>query len=245
MAPTAPPPKTAMKSSLTLTLFLLILMALGGVAGAVMGGALGRDALKGVTQPDFGLSSRSGPRNAKDQEPAPGQPVAFLTEPEILKNVKTRMADKKGSKPTPVTPTPAPIASSDSTPNPTQSKPPAQAGFPVVSQDQGVLIEVTSARSEGNSVILDVNLRNQGTKPVRFLYSFLNVTDSRGKAVVATTEGLPGELQPLSESFSGTISIPKALLDGVTSLSLSLTDYPDQKIQLKLANIPLIQAPAQ
>jgi hypothetical protein len=230
-----------MKSSLTLTLLLLILMAIGGAAGAVMGGALGRDALKGVTQPDFGLSSRSGPRNAKQQEPAPGQPVAFLTEDAILKNVKTRMADRKGSKPVPVEPIPSPSAS----PADPQTKPSLQAGFPVVSQDQGVLMEVSSAQTEGNSVILDVSLRNQGTKPVRFLYSFLNVTDNRGKAVVATTEGLPGELQPLSESFSGTIAIPQALLDDVSSLSLSLTDYPDQKIQLKLTNIPLVKTPAQ
>lgn len=231
-----------MNSSLLLTLFLLILMAIGGAVGAMGGGALGRDALKGVTQPDFGLSSRSGAQNPKQQEPAPGQPVAFLTEAEIVKNVKSRMADKKGSKPIPIEPIPSPTSSND---EPPKAKPSLQSGFPVVSQDQGVLMEVTSARNEGSSVILEVSLRNQGTKPVRFLYSFLNVTDSRGKAVVATTEGLPGELQPLSESFSGTIAIPQALLDGVTGLSLSLTDYPDQKIQLKLTNIPLLQAPAQ
>jgi hypothetical protein len=82
-------------------------------------------------------------------------------------------------------------------------------------------------------------MKNDGSNPVRFLYSFLNVTDDQGRALSAITEGLPGELPANSQEFTGTVSIPTALLEDAKKLSLTLTDYPDQKLQLKMAEIPV------
>jgi hypothetical protein len=67
----------------------------------------------------------------------------------------------------------------------------------------------------------------------------LNVTDDQGRALSAITEGLPGELPPTGEAFSGTVSIPTALLEDAKKLSMTLTDYPDQKLQLKMSEIPV------
>jgi len=55
----------------------------------------------------------------------------------------------------------------------------------------------------------------------------------------AITDGLPGELPANGEAYNGTIRIPTALLSEAKTISLSLTDYPDQKLQLKLDNLPV------
>ena len=57
----------------------------------------------------------------------------------------------------------------------------------------------------------------------------------------AITEGLPGELPADGQEFSGTVSIPTALLEDSKKLSLTLTDYPDQKLQLKMSEIPVVR----
>lgn len=223
---------------------MLFLMAVAGVIGMTLGSTLGREALNGVTQPDFGLSSRTTVEGRDGDEPAPGQDVAFLSESEVLEQVKQRFANR-GSSPQTVAPEAA-IAAQSPAQNPVQSnaedslQPTNQVGFPIVSKDGGVLMEVTGAQPDGGSFVLNVNLRNEGTKSVRFLYSFLDVSDDQARTLSATAEGLPGELQPLSETFSGNIRIPAALVEGVEALTVSLTDYPDQKIQLKLSGIPVL-----
>ncbi len=111
--------------------------------------------------------------------------------------------------------------------------------LPLKSEDRGVTLEVRSASQQGGSLLLNVSLKNDGTNPVRFLYSFLNVTDDQGRAMSAITDGLPGELPPNGKEFSGTVSIPTALLEDAKKLSLTLTDYPDQKLQLKMSEIPV------
>jgi hypothetical protein len=104
-----------------------------------------------------------------------------------------------------------------------------------------VTLEVRSASQQGGSLLLNVSLKNDGANAVRFLYSFLNVTDDQGRALSAITEGLPGELPPNGQEFSGTVSIPTALLENAKRLSLTLTDYPDQKLQLKMSEIPVVR----
>jgi len=111
--------------------------------------------------------------------------------------------------------------------------------FPSKSQDRGVTLEVESVEEKGGSLLLAVKLQNEGGRPVRFLYSFLDVTDDRGRGMSAVTEGLPGEVPANGQTFSGTVSIPKALLEESKQLSLSLTDYPEQKLELKVSGIPV------
>lgn len=235
-ASSAPAQTVRLRASLLYTLSMLFLMIVAGIVGMTLGNSLGRDALKGVTQPDFGLSSRTTTREDED-EPAPGQEVAFLSEAEILTQVKERLANKGAAPAKPVVPVEAAAAIEEDA----EGDRPAQVGFPIVSKDGGVLMEVVGVQPDGGSLVLEVNLRNEGTKPVRFLYSFLDVTDDQNRPLSATAEGLPGELQPLSDTFSGRIRIPKALVDGVDSLVVSLTDYPEQKIQLKLSGIPVLK----
>ena len=86
---------------------------------------------------------------------------------------------------------------------------------------------------------MKVNFKNEGDKTVRFLSSFLDVTDDRGRALSANTEGLPWELPPNGKIFSGTVSISSALLDDVKKISMTLTDYPEQKLRLQMSDIPV------
>jgi len=236
-AKSAPAQTVRLRASLLYTLSMLFLMIVAGVIGMTLGNSLGRDALKGVTQPDFGLSSRTTTRGEDNEdEPAPGQEVAFLSEAEVLTQVKERLSSQGSAPAKPVVPAEAAAAIEADA----EGDRPSQVGFPIVSKDGGVLMEVVGVQPDQGSLVLDVNLRNEGTKPVRFLYSFLDVTDNQNRPLSATAEGLPGELQPLSDTFSGRIRIPKALIEGVDSLAVSLTDYPEQKIQLKLEGIPVL-----
>ncbi len=96
-----------------------------------------------------------------------------------------------------------------------------------------------SARYSGGDLLLRVKMQNKGADSVRFLYSFLDVTDDKGRTLSASTEGLPAELPANGPTFSGTVSIPTALLDDVNKVSLALTDYPAQQLKLEVSNIPV------
>ncbi len=231
-------------STVALTLILLAMMLGAGFVSAMWGFTLGHEALKGVTQPDI----RPTKKLAETQQVSLGKEgVKILREEDILVNVndyvkgkgKDAKADNEEKKETPAPtrpeqkPTPEPSATQASlTTN-------ANLKLPVKSQDRGVTLEVSSMSQQGGSLLLNVSLKNSGTNPVRFLYSFLNVTDDQGRALSAITEGLPGELPANGEAFSGTVSIPTALLEDAKKLSLTLTDYPDQKLQLKMSDIPV------
>jgi hypothetical protein len=226
-----------LNANVALTLVLLTLMFGAGLVSAAWGFALGRQALKGITQPDVRPTSKLVGRDKN--KPLRREEVMILKEEEILKRVKGRIegntkddapANKDRNKGL------GDEASTDS-----ETKTAAQPGLPVVGQDQDVTLEVNTVQAQGGSLLLNVKMQNQGKQKVRFLYSFLDVTDQRGRALSATAEGLPEELPPASGPFSGTVSIPMSLLDGADKLSLTLTDYPDQKLQLKLSSIPIPQ----
>lgn len=77
-----------LNSTVVLTLILLFLMISAGIASATWGYRLGREALKGITQPDA--------RPVNNLTDAQGKPVrrdsvTFLKEENILKDVKARM----------------------------------------------------------------------------------------------------------------------------------------------------------
>jgi len=236
-------------STVALTLILLAMMLGAGFVSAMWGFTLGHEALKGVTQPDV----RPTKKLADNKQATPGKEgVAILREEDILVNVneyinnkgkesKTDKSDKKdaqtnNSSQSQATPKPSPQASSTPV---SFTNTNSDIKLPVKSQDRGVTLEVRSANQQGGSLLLNVSLKNNGANAVRFLYSFLNVTDDQGRALSAITEGLPGELPPNGEEFSGTVSIPTALLEDAKKLSLTLTDYPDQKLQLKMSEIPV------
>jgi hypothetical protein len=227
-------------STVILTLVLLILMLGAGSISGFLGFSFGSSALKGVTTPDGRPTSKFA--STKSNSSQSGE-VTLLKEEEILKTVKARIEGK------------AKVAKSDKldeddeeinnrkqkqkekTEVVVEEKP--QAGFPVTAESEGVTLAVQSARYSGGDLLLKVKMQNKGTDSVRFLYSFLDVTDDKGRTLSASTEGLPAELPASGPAFSGTVSIPTALLDDVKKVSLSLTDYPDQKLKLEVSNIPV------
>ncbi|MTJ50643.1 hypothetical protein [Dolichospermum sp. UHCC 0259] len=224
-------------TTVLLTLILLTLMLGAGSASGFLGFTLGSMALKGVTTPDGRPVTKLNSNKANNSQ---DESVAFLKEEDILKTVKSRINDKKkGNKPdkseeeeeikvTKPQPNETPVVEETS-----------QPGFPVTAESEGVTMSVKSIRYSGGDLLLRVNMQNKGADSVRFLYSFLDISDDKGRTLSAITEGLPAELPAKGAEFKGTISIPTALLDDVKQISLSLTDYPAQKLKLQLSDIPV------
>ncbi|HBB33878.1 MAG TPA: hypothetical protein DDZ80_05545 [Cyanobacteria bacterium UBA8803] len=241
-------------STVALTLILLAMMLGAGFVSAMWGFTVGHEALKGVTQPDV----RPTKKLVNNQQASSGnEGVAILREADILAEVQSYInskgndsktdnnnskADNNDEQATDTNQSETEEKPSETEPSTTEASlttTSSNLNLPVKSQDQGVTLEVTSTNLQGGSLLLNVSLKNEGANGVRFLYSFLNVTDDKGRALSAITEGLPGELPANGEKFSGTVSIPTALLDDAKALSLTLTDYPDQKLKLKMSEIPV------
>ena len=226
----------AVNSTVVLTLILLTLMFGAGVTSSVWGFTIGREALKGTTQPDIRPSNNAG--SGKQGTQATQDQVSILKEKDILTTVKARVEGRDPDKTTARANTKADKASS----KPATKKsvaPNASAKCPLNSRDGGITLEVSASSQRSNSMLLDVSMKNEGSQPVRFLYSFLNVTDDRGRALSASAEDLPAELPPNGQVFYGTVSIPTALLENAKEVSLTLTDYPGQKLQLQISGIPV------
>lgn len=231
---------SAMKlnSTVALTLVLLILMLGAGYVSALWGLAVGHEALNGVTQPDARPTNKIKIRKKKSQQ---REAVVMLKEQDILTNVKARI-EGKGKNAKPEKPQPQNQLSSKQISSQTMQVANveiSQPGFPMINKNQGVTLEVLSARFSGGALKLKMNFKNEGDKTVRFLASFLDVTDDQGRALSANTEDLPWELPPNGKIFSGTVSISTALLDDVKKLSMTLTDYPEQQLRLQMLDIPV------
>ncbi|NES66399.1 MAG: hypothetical protein F6K24_14625 [Okeania sp. SIO2D1] len=221
-----------MNSSIVLTLSLLTLMFGAGLSSASWGFRLGREALKGITQPDTRPTNNlAGARDNSSRQ----EGLVFLEEEKVIASVKNII--RNGG-----------VVEDKTTKKDSQKKQAkvqsaeenqSQQSFPIVSSDAGVALEVNDVRRWGNSLVLDVNLKNDGDRSVRFLYSFLNLTDDQGRSLSASTEDLPGELPPNGRRYYGIITIPIALLDNAKEISLELTDYPDQKLDLKMSKIKI------
>lgn len=225
-----------LNSTVALTLVLLILMLGAGYGSAILGFTVGLEALKGVNQPDARPTNKIKLRKQKSGQQGA---VVMLKEEDILTNVRARI-EGKGKKVKPEKPS---LENQNSTNQTSSQKQMAteisQPGFPMINKKQGVTLEVLSARFSGGALQMKVNFKNEGDKSVRFLSSFLDVTDERGRALSANTEGLPWELPPNGKIFSGTVSISTALLDDVKKLSMTLTDYPEQRLRLEMLDIPV------
>jgi hypothetical protein len=207
-------------STIGLTLLLLTSMLAAGIFSALAGMSVGREALKGITQPDTrptnNLANRKG-------EVARNNQLVMLQEDKILAAVKARMGGKATS----------PVQKVAAAPSPTASK------FPIQAASEGVVLEVKSVQTQGDALVLSVSLKNETQEPVKFLYSFLEVKDDQGQVLSANTEGLPSELPADESPYAGTVRIPVTAVNRAKTLSLALSDYPDQQVQLKLSNIPV------
>ncbi|MER3492356.1 MAG: hypothetical protein C4323_08450 [Mastigocladus sp. ERB_26_2] len=229
-----------LNSTVVLTLTLLALMLGAGSLSAFLGFDIGSKALKGVTSPDSRPTTKFA--SAKTGNSQHGG-LVLLKEEEILKTVKARI---EGKSKTPKseqeeeeeTETVSNKQKPEEKPQEEVEEKP-QPGFPVSAESDGVNLSVQSARYSGGALQLRVKMQNKGKNSVRFLYSFLDVSDDKGRTLSASTDGLPSELPNNSPAYTGTISIPTALLDDVKSISLSLTDYPAQQLKLEVSDIPV------
>jgi hypothetical protein len=226
-------------STVALTLILLSLMVAAGVTSAAGGYNLGREALKGIRQPDVR------PNAVGDTEGAPRrEEVILLKEADIIETIETRIKGKSKKyseipNAVQVVPPALPVSTTQQpTPSPDT---PNQAGLPITNSIQGVTLTVRSVRKDADALVLDVNLQNTGAQSIKFLYSFMEITDDQGRSYSGNTQGLPLELLPNGQTFPGTISIPIALLSDSNNLTLTLADYPQQKVKLQLSGIPVMK----
>ena len=227
-------------STVLLTLILLSMMLGAGSVSAFWGFTIGSSALKGVSAPDGRPSNKfSGGKTGYPQDGG----VNFLKEEEILKIVKARVQGKtKATRAKKLDLDEEDIESSkeaDKKKNKKVTEEKPQEGFPITSESEGVTLSVESSRYSGGDFILQVKMQNKGDESVRFLYSFLDITDDKGRTLSASTQGLPPELSANGPTHSGSINIPTPLLDDVKNISLALTDYPAQKLRLEVSNIPV------
>lgn len=226
-------------STVVLTLILLTLMLGAGSVSAFLGFSMGSSALKGVSSPDGRPTSKFASNRNNNAE---SDRVNLLKEEDIIKAVKARIKDNKTDNKAQKREEEEEITAKKSEAAQKReevAEEKLEPGFPVVAESEGVTMSVQSVRYSGGDLILRVKMQNQANDTVRFLYSFLDVTDDKGRTLSAITEGLPAELPGKGPTFTGTISIPTALLDDVSSVSLALTDYPAQKLKLQVSDIPV------
>jgi hypothetical protein len=220
-----------LNATATFTFALLFLMLGAGLASSMAGFSVGREALKGITQPDSRPNKgKAKTANSTDQKDG----IVLMKEEDIIKSMKERIAStaKSGSA--------EKIDEKDTKKSATPPDEPAVVTkLPIVNSAQGVNMEVLSSRKEGEARMLDVTIKNTTAQTVQFRYTFLTVTDDQGRVVTAETIGLPSELPANSDTFSGSIKLPSSALQGAKSVTLQLSDYPEQKIQLRLADIPV------
>lgn len=222
-----------------LTATLLLFMAGAGGASGWIGYRMGYEALKGVSQPDVSPSQKLTQQRPDGTSPETEVQI-ILNEQDLIEQAEKIIQGQ--------TPAPPQAAANEAETEATEAAAEEadlvsdRADFQTLqTRDRGVSLSVVDAREEGNDYVLEVSLKNEEAEEVQFLYSFLEVRDQEGRPLSAITEGLPGELPATGEWFSGTVRIPVELLENTEQLSLSLTDYPDQQLQLSLAEIPLVR----
>jgi hypothetical protein len=160
------------------------------------------------------------------------QKEASKTKTEASKTKTENSSPQKSSQSKSETAAPSPQSSNSSA---------AKPDFPITGEDQGVKMEVANIYQEQGSLLLSVNLKNNSQNKVKFLYSFLDIKDEKNMSISAIADGLPPELPANGEEFSGKITIPLSLLSNSQTISMTLTDYPDQKITLNIPSIPISQ----
>lgn len=214
----------------TFLIFMTLVLAIGGSTGLV-GFIFGREALRGVSQPIVNpiLSTSMGEGNRGRQ--------SFLKEEDIITQAKKLTGvNETTSPPKPEQPSPSPKpAESKNEPE----KTPTLAQFPIMGEDQGIRLEISSASTEGDELVLQVSLKNDSSQGVQFLYTFLEVTNDKGESLSALTNGLPTELPAGSDVATGTINISQALLENAKAINLKLSNYPNQDVELHVPGIPV------
>lgn len=221
--------------SIRTTLYLLLgVVGLGTISG-VVGYFFGHESLKGVTQPDMNPFTAA---SAQGQYPREGS--FLLKESEILAKVERETKGiSKASEPK-KSPAAKPEASKDSDKakeNADSKTADQPQSAPVSVKSEGVQLQVRSAKVEDNAIVLEVAIRNDGAKPVQFLYDFLDIADDQTQFLSSEVTGLPTQLPAKSETFTGVIKVSGGSPSTMKWISLALADYPNQKVELKVPKL--------
>ena len=225
------------QSTFLLIFVLLLMMFAGGSASAYIGYLMGREALKVVTQPDTNSQesvskAKAGSGSHKGLKIIEEQEILVQVYDHIYRQTKKNQSNNSQQSYT---------KSKSSLVNNNESKQETIiSGFvPIRDSSGGVTIEVSQAKFQGSSLILGVNLKNESSNSVRFLYNFMDVRDDQNRPLSTITEGLPGELPPNGKKFQGHLIVPLSLLNNSRNISLTLKDYPEQELELKLEKISI------
>ena len=222
-------------STIVLTLSFLAMMIGAGSVSAYFAFNMGHKALKGVEKPDINPSKKLVGKPKTDQ---PRKGLTLVKERDVIVSFYDHTHNSsKGKGETEK----KPEKKDDSLPeSPKTEAEKLMAKFPLKVEDGDVTMEVVKPSLDREAYLLNVTLKNDGRKAVKFLYSFLDVRDKEEKPLSAITDGLPTELPANGEVFSGTVKIPLALLNDTKEISLTLTDYPEQRLQLRIDEIPVL-----
>lgn len=224
-----------LNSTVTFTLGLLLLMLGAGLASGFSGFAIGRDALKGITQPDSRPQKMRSKASSSSEGSESRDGMVLMNEADIIKSMEERIASSaKGGGRSDQEDTAKPVANQEATPTASPT-----AKFPLSSKVENVTLEVTASRREGNAKLLDLAIKNNGQKRIEFRYTFLTVTDNQGRIVTAETIGLSTEIPNNGETFSGSVKLLNDSLQNAQTVTLELSDYPDQKLLFRLTDIPV------
>lgn len=199
------------------TIVLIFFWLVGTVAAGVISGLKGYNlaeiSLKGVAQPKEIAVKKPGENSPKisRQEKA----LKFVDEKKIIASVQNYIQ-----------------LESDQSPNSIE-----QQDYQATSL--GVILKITKIYHKEDTLYLEVKMTNKTGQALRFLYNTLEVKNETGREISPITEGLPEEITGNGKEYSGVVKIPLALLDNSQKLSLSLSNYPDQKVQLTISQIPI------
>jgi hypothetical protein len=232
-----------MKINSTFMIFGLIIFGTvgAGITTAILAYKFASESLKAVQFPEENPAQKLALKNSSPQKSSQG--FQILNEKDILvkvydyvysqkeasKNKKSETKDNKQSS------SPKEEIMAENSQPKLEEKP----FVPMMVKNQGVTMEIANVKPQQESLLLSVNLKNDGNENVKFLYSFLEIKDDQNRAIGGIADGLPTELPANGQSFSGEITIPLSLLNNSQKISLSLPNYPEQNVQLKIPAIPV------
>lgn len=227
-----------LQSTFVLVFVLLLMMLLGGLVSAYIGFLMGTEALKVVTQPDINTQE---PITKNKSRVSSYKGLEIIEEREVLVNVYDHIYNQTKKEQDRKSQTSQTQSKSSLVKNQDELESVPSGFVPLKDSSGGVTIEVSQAKFQGDSLILGVNLKNESSNSVRFLYSFMDIKDDQNRTLSAITEGLPGELPANGEEFQGNLIVPLSLLNNSRNISLTLKDYPEQELELKLEKISVIR----
>ncbi len=238
------------QTTLAFTLLLLVAMVGAGTVSALYGFTLGFEALKGVRQPEGNPAQQLVRSRRSSGEGGSVNGIDLVSERDVLVEVYDKIyAREQELKRNSVANAPQPDSNfvklpPSETVNISTTEVAATDNatvFPLTNVARNIRFDVTNARLLGNYWVIDISLQNDSSSAVRFLYNFLELKDAEGRLVSGQTEGLPAEIPANNQSYSGQVRIPAVILEDVETISMSLSDYPNQDITLEIADIPVVR----